>query len=138
LSSVGHLVGVSDGPLLGSGSRQLVEGNLDSVGSGVSSLWLSNSVVHPKEDSVESGVGTGGTSVTGLSHGNHLSTASLLDRSDASLSVNEVLEALVLWVPEELLLIGVLGSVSDLGISLRWEKEGSVVGDGKGHVSVSS
>lgn len=138
MRSVGRLSGVSDGPLLGNGSTQLVESNLDSVSLGVTSLWLSNLVVNPKEDSVELGVGTGGTSVTGLSHGNHLSAASLLDRSDASFSVDKVLEALVLWVPEELLLVGVLGSVGNLGVSLGWEKEGSIVGDGKGHVSVSS
>ena len=57
MRSVGILVGVSDGPLLSDGTAQLVEGDLDSVSSGVSSLWLSNSVVNPKEDSVELGAG---------------------------------------------------------------------------------
>ena len=52
--------------------------------------------------------------------------------------MDEVLEALVLWVPEEFLFVRVLGSVGNLGISLRWEKEGSVVGHGEGHVSVRS
>ena len=65
--------------MLGSGSAQVVEGNLHSVGLNVSTLWLSNLVVDPEEDTVESGVGAGVSSVTGLSHSNHLGAASLLD-----------------------------------------------------------
>lgn len=49
----------------------------------------------------------------------------------------DVLEAFGLWIPVELLVLSISGTIGNLGVSLRWEKERSIIGHFESHVSLA-
>lgn len=63
---VGHNIGVLDGPSLGRHTSHFSHTDVDVVGLEVSSLWLSNLSVDPKEGSVVFDISAGSSSILRL------------------------------------------------------------------------